>query len=242
MVNITSCSHVITVRSALLDEMAAVGCGIDEDIVGLCFHTSFDDCLQVFVLDLEVLKGKVVHVNDKLVITGLDLGNHIGKILELVLVDLDETEALRIELVECRLDSGGLSCSGITVKQHIVCTFTLDKIPGIVEDLLLLKLVTHQIIVVHSIKVVYGNELRSTVMVIPDAESLVETEHTHTMLMIILTYSIIKIIRSLRCQKFILKLIYGPGNVAEIHALMFFYCVIILKCCETVGTEHSLKL
>ena len=44
----------------------------------------------------------------------LHLGDDGGKILELVLVDLDHPEAVGVKLVHDGLDAGGFSCTGIS--------------------------------------------------------------------------------------------------------------------------------
>ena len=39
------------------DEMTAVGCRIDQNILRLFLQSALDDCLEVFVLDLKFLKA-----------------------------------------------------------------------------------------------------------------------------------------------------------------------------------------
>ena len=84
------------VAEGLLDEVAAVGGRIDQDVVRPGLHTTLDDRLQKFVLNLEILKGKVIHVNDKLVITVLHLLQNRGQCMELMLINFYNTQSLTI--------------------------------------------------------------------------------------------------------------------------------------------------
>ena len=103
--------------------MTAVGCRIDQDIVRLRLHTAFDDGLQELVLDLKFFERKIIHVDDELVIAVLDLGDDRREILELVLVDLDHAQALRIELVDDRLDARGFTGTAVAEQQDVVRRF-----------------------------------------------------------------------------------------------------------------------
>lgn len=57
--------------------MSAVTCRIDQDIVRFLFQTTLNDCFQVFILNLKLFKGQIVHINDKFIISVLDLCNDI---------------------------------------------------------------------------------------------------------------------------------------------------------------------
>ena len=58
--------HVVPIVPGLLDEVAAVGGGIDQHVVGTGLHAALDDGLQELVFHLKILKGKVVNKEQEL--------------------------------------------------------------------------------------------------------------------------------------------------------------------------------
>ena len=82
---------VLLVFEGLPYQMTAVTGGVDQDIVRLPFQTAFDDCLQIFVFDLKFFKRQIVHVNDEAVVPVFDLSDDLVQILELMLVNLDDS-------------------------------------------------------------------------------------------------------------------------------------------------------
>ena len=86
-------------------QMASVGCGVNQHIVRALAKPAFQDCLQILVLQLIVFKGKVVHINDELVIPVLNLFQHIGKRLKLMLIYLNDTQSPAVIFIEHRLDA-----------------------------------------------------------------------------------------------------------------------------------------
>ena len=74
--------------------MAPVGSGIDQHVVRLSLQSPLNDRLQIFVLYLKLFKRKIIHIDDKFVISILDLGDNVIEILELVLVYLDHPQPL----------------------------------------------------------------------------------------------------------------------------------------------------
>ena len=86
--------HIIAdmIRSvipAFADKMTPVACRIDEDVVRLHFETAFDDCLEVFIFNLEILEGKIIHIDDEFIVAVFHLGDDALEIRELVLVDFN---------------------------------------------------------------------------------------------------------------------------------------------------------
>ena len=65
------------VAEFLPDEMAAVGGRIDQHIIRAFSQSSFQNSLQILIFQLVILKGQIIHVNDKLVIAVLDLLQNI---------------------------------------------------------------------------------------------------------------------------------------------------------------------
>ena len=84
--------------------MTTVRGRIDQNIIRLDLQATFDDCLQIFVFCLKLLKGQIIHVNDESIVTVLDLGNNLRQILKLMLIDLDHTKSLIVIFIYDRLD------------------------------------------------------------------------------------------------------------------------------------------
>ena len=171
--------HVAAVAPGLPDDVAPVGGSVDQHIVRLRLHAALDDRLQVLVLDLELLKGQIVHINDKAVVPVLDMGNHRGEILELMLIDLNHPQALVIVFVQDRLDACGLSGSAVPEQQHVVGRKSLHKGFRVIHQLLLLDLVADQVVQNHLLRIVDGQELH-IVLVSLDTEGLIQAEHAHS--------------------------------------------------------------
>ena len=175
--------HVISVIPGLLDQVTAVGGGIDQHVVRAGLHTAFDDCFEEFVLNLEFLKRKVVHVDDKAIVPVFDLTDDIGQILKLMLVDLDHAQTLIVIFVEQGFDAGGFTGTGVTAQQHVVGRQPFDKCFGIIYQFLLLDFITDQIIKHHTLGVIDGDKFYVIVQM-TDTESPVQTEHTNAICLI----------------------------------------------------------
>ena len=237
VVHVLGMLHVLPVGEILLDQVPAVGGGVDQDVVRLGLEAALDHSLQVLVFDLKLLKGEIIHINDELVVPVLHLRDDIGKILELVLVDLNESQSLGIELVESGLHCGGLSGTGIAVEQHVVGGLPLHEGAGIVADLLLLVFVAHEIRIIHLIQIVDGDQLRGAVLPVPDPEGLVETEHAHTVVPVEAGHRIMDS-GSIRLRQQLLgQSIDGLRNIAEVHALMLLDGLVLLQHREAVDGE-----
>ena len=164
--------------------MAPVGCRIDQDIVRSCFHTALDHSLQIFVLNFKFLKGKVIHINDKLIVPVLDICDHRRKILELVLVNLDHAKAIIIILIDDRFDTGRLAGTAVTKEQHIVGSFSLYKGFGILHKLLFLDLIAHKIRKHDRIHIVDRTEKNTALRLFLNTECLVQTKHANSIILI----------------------------------------------------------
>ena len=70
-------SPALLVAEILLDQVASVGGGIDQDILRLFLQPSLNHGFQILIFNLKLLKGQIVHVYDKAVISVFDLGNYI---------------------------------------------------------------------------------------------------------------------------------------------------------------------
>ena len=171
--------HIVPVAPVFLNQVPAVGGGIDQHILRLRLHPSLDDRLQEFIFNLKFFKRQIIHINNEFVIAVLDLGDDIGEIFKLMLVDLDHTESLGIKFIDDRLDAGGLSCSGISEQQAVVGLASLHEGSGIIHQFFLLNLVAHQIREHDAVHVVDGVEDYPTLLGGSDAERLVQAEHAH---------------------------------------------------------------
>ena len=176
--------HIMGIIPGLFDEMAAVGCGIDQHIVGPGLQPSFDHSLQIFVLYFEILETEVIHIDNEFIISVLYGGYHGRKILEFMLVDLDHAEALIIIFIDKRLDGGGLAGSRISEKKTVICSFALDEGFRVVSQAFFLNLISNQIIQHDAVCIIDGNEFQRFTLFMADPESPVQTEHTHTVLLI----------------------------------------------------------
>lgn len=63
-----------------------------------------------------------------------------------MLVHLDQTQSPVIILIGDCLNTGGLSCSCISVKQAVICLLSADKALCIVDQFLFCDLISDQII------------------------------------------------------------------------------------------------
>ena len=175
---------VASVSPGLLDQVPPVGCRIDQNILRLSLQPSLYDRLEVFVLDLELLKGQVIHIDDEPVIAVLDLGDDALQVLKLVLVDFDHPESLTVVAVQDCLNACGFAGSGISVEKNVVGHAPLHESFRVGDQLLLLKLVADQILQLH----IAGSRDRDQefllLVLIIHAESLVETELAHTIFLV----------------------------------------------------------
>ena len=129
----------------LLNQMAAVARGVNQDVVGLDLKPALDNGLEVFVLDFKFLEGQIIHVDNEFVIAVLDAGDNALQVLELMLVDLNHAQALVVVFVENRLDARAFPRARIPVEQDIIGLAPLHKSLGIGGQPCLLALITHDI-------------------------------------------------------------------------------------------------
>ena len=176
---ITLVFHVVSVVPGFLDQVASVGGCVDQNIIGSGFHTTLNDCLEEFVFQLIVFKGKIVDEDNESVIAVLYGCDDLREVAELVLVDLDHAESRIVIFVDEGLDRGGFARSGIAVEKHVVCGDTAEKCLCVFRERFFLKLIAHHIGKHDFIRVVDGEKF-DTVSVVANAECTVQTEHTDT--------------------------------------------------------------
>ena len=228
--------HVVAVIPALFDQVTAVGCCIDQDIIRTGLHASFDDCLQEFVFNLEVFERKVIHVNDKAVVPVFYLCNDGGQILELMLVNLDHTKSLIIIFVEQCFDAGRLSGTGISTEQYVVGRKSFDKCLCIINQLFLLDLISDQIFQKNAVRIVDRQEFHS-IFQVADTESAVQTEHTNAVCFVEIRNDGENLIGIFGLLDFLADFLHTFTDIAVVHPFLFRNRVVIADRRETVDTK-----
>ena len=176
--------------------MPAVGGSVDEYVVRLFLQPALDDCLQIFILDLELLKGEVVHVNDKLVVPVLDLGDDIVEVLELMLVHLDHPQSLVVVFVEDSLDGGGFPGPRVPEEKAVVGPAPLHKGLRVVYEFFLCALVPHQLVKLYMGDLCDRHNV-DTLLVVSHPESLVKAQLTYAELLVELGHGSLELLRVL---------------------------------------------
>ena len=172
-------SSLFLVTEFFTDQMSAVGSCIDQYIFRLAFQSAFDHGLQVFIFDFKFLKGKIIHIDNKTIISVFDLSDHIIQILELMFVNFNDTQSLVVIFIENAFDAGGFSGAGITKKQTVVCFSSLHKSFGIFDQFLLCQLITYQVIQVYVCDLGDRHDLYA-IFIMCHAKCLMQSQFSHT--------------------------------------------------------------
>ena len=175
---------IIPVSPGLLDQMSPVGGRIDQDILRLRLKTALYDCLEILVLDLELFKRQIVHVDDEPIVAVLDLRDDALQVLELVLVDFDHSKALAVIAVQDRLDARGLAGARVSVQKDVVGHAPLHKSLCICDQLLFLQLVADQVLQLHVARRRDRDQEFPSFVLVVDAESLVQAELAHSVFLV----------------------------------------------------------
>ena len=183
-VNVALNLGIGAVTPGLLDQMTAVGGGVDQHVVRAGLHAALDDGLEVLIFDLVLLKRKVVNIYNEAIIALLDSRNHAGQQPELVLVDLDHAQAVLEILVEHRLNAGGFTRSAVAVQQDVIGSLALDKGLGVLLELTLLVVVADQVGEQDSVSVLHRHEL-DVAIDLGHAEGTVDTKHSHAVVAVV---------------------------------------------------------
>ena len=134
------------VRESFLDQMPAVGCGINENIFRLLFQPSFYYCFQILILDFKFLKTQVVHINNEFIISVFHLPDYIVQILKLMFIYFNNTQSLIIIFIGNCLDAGRLTCPCISEQQTVIGLPSLHESLRVVGQFFLRQFVPHQIL------------------------------------------------------------------------------------------------
>ena len=168
----------------LTHKITSVTCCIDQDIVRFFLKTALDHCFQIFIFNLKFLKGKIIHINNKTIVTVFDLGDHFIEILELMLVGLNDAKTLIIILVQDTLDTGRFTGSRITKEQTVVCLSSLHKGLCVFDEFFLGDLVAYQVIDLHMCDPCDRLDFYFAIFIMADTECFVKTQLTYTKILV----------------------------------------------------------
>ena len=132
------------VGHGLLDEVAAVGGRIDRNVSGPAAHAAFEDGLEGCEVVVVGGKAQVVDEEDELERVRRQLVHQVGDLIELVLLDFHQAQAVGCELVGDGLDRARFAGARVTVQQDVVGRHPGQQGLGVSDDLFPLALVTGQ--------------------------------------------------------------------------------------------------
>ena len=114
----------------LRHEVPAVRGRVEEHVVRRRADGTVQDRLQRLVARLVCLEGEIVAEQDEPLGARFQRLHEVRKGDEVVLVDLDQAQALRLVLVQQRLDERRLARAPGTGEQHVVRGMPTDELPG----------------------------------------------------------------------------------------------------------------
>jgi hypothetical protein len=114
------CPALIPVGETLADQIAAVGGGVDPDVLRRLLDAALQQRLERLVLDLVLLERQVVHEEDEPRRAGPQESQHPRQRLEVLLRHLDEPQPPIGVLVQDGLDGGGLPGPRQAVEERVV--------------------------------------------------------------------------------------------------------------------------
>jgi len=122
----------IAVMPTLLDEVTAVRCRVEKNIIRAHLHTAFDARLQGFIFGLAVLKGKIVQIDDEPFRRKPPQRSHdVRQFYQLRFCQLDEAQPLIEKLIGQRFRRGRFSRSPGPHQKDIVRRTAAEKCQSI---------------------------------------------------------------------------------------------------------------
>ena len=161
------------VGEGLLDEVAAVGGSVNGDVPGSAAHAALEDGFQGRKVVVVGREAQIVDEEDELQWVRRQLVHQIGDLIELVLFDFHEAQAVGGELVGDGLDGAGLARTGVAVEQNIVGGHPGQQGAGVGDDLLPLLLIARQLVEALGVGVAHRHQLA-----VLDREDVVLGEHS----------------------------------------------------------------
>ena len=139
--------------------MAAVGGGVDGDVLGPSAYAALEDGFQGREVIVVGREAQVVDEEDELQRVRGQLVHQVGDLVELILLDLHQPQAVGGKLVGDGLDGAGLSGTGVAVEQHIVGGHSGQQGAGVGDDLLPLLLIARQLVEALGVGVAHWHQL-----------------------------------------------------------------------------------
>ena len=139
--------------------MAAVGCGVHRNVPGPAAHAALKDGFQGGKVVVVGGKAQVIDEEDELEGIGCQLIHQVGDLVELVLLDLHQPQAVGGVLIGNGLDRAGFAGACIAVEQNIVGGGTGQQGAGVGNDLFPLFLVARQLAELLGVGVLHGHQL-----------------------------------------------------------------------------------
>ena len=211
------------------DKVTTVAGRIDQNIVRFTLQTTFDHSFQIFVFNFKFFEGKVIHVDDKLVIAVLDLSNDLVQILELMLVSFNDTKSLIIILVQDSLDTGGFTCTCITEQQTVVCFSASDKCFCVFDQFLFRDLIAYQVIQTYMCDPCDRNDLCFSILVFLDTESLMKSQLAYAEILIELDHIFHEFLCILGCCQCAAHLADTVADTFVEHLSTVLRCLIVAE-------------
>ena len=233
--------QLLVVTEAFLDQMAPVRRRIDQDIVRLLLQSALDYRFQILVFDLKLLKGKIIHVNNKFIIAVLNLRDDLIQILKLMLVDLDDAQSAVIVPVQDCLDARRLAGTGIAKQQTVIRAAPLYERLCIINQLLFLNLIADEILQL------YMRDIRDRLdlHIVSDmrhTERLVQAQLSYTEFLIERYHILCECLECL-CIRQLITQLTDPVTDAAVEQLPRRFCTCIMqKFFKHSGLQHALQL
>ena len=133
------------VGERFLDEVAAVGSRIDGDVLRPSADAALKDGFQGGKVVVVGGEAQIVNEQDELERICRQLVHQVRDLIELILLDLHQTQAVGGKLVRNGLDRAGFAGAGVAVEQDIVCRHPGQQCARVGDDLFPFFLVARQL-------------------------------------------------------------------------------------------------
>ena len=134
-----------TVGEALLDQMPAVACGVNDHIGGFGRHRAFQHGFQGIEIVVVLQEREVIDKQHEFQRIARQLVENLRNGTELILPDLHNAQTLTPQCVGNGLHCGGFSGAGIAGQKNVGRRLIFKQCLGVFEDYLSLRLIIHQL-------------------------------------------------------------------------------------------------
>ena len=139
----------------LRHQVAPVRGGVDQQVLGGGRNRAVERHLERDVAVLGAVEGEVVAEHEEALRPPRHLVGDLRQVDEVVLLHLDQAQALLVVLVEQALDDGGLARAARAGEQHVVGRPALDELPRVLLDLRDLRVDALQVGQPHAVHVAH---------------------------------------------------------------------------------------